>query len=147
VRKTFLALALVVAFALPLFAVGTVTVTTTQYAGLGNANRVRYVIAWTSTAGGAVSGNPFSVVRGKLISVKFVPNTGITQPTDLYDATLVDVDGIDLLNGAGQNLSHDLGTYVLFNPSIYLDGTSTLDLVIAAAGAAMTGTVYVWVEQ
>ena len=147
VRKILLALALAVALTLPLFAVGTATVTTTQYAGLNSANRVRYAIAWTSTAGGAVSGNAFAIVRGKLLSVKFMPNTGVTQPTDLYDATLIDADSVDLLNGAGTDLSNATGKYFLFSPSIYLDGTSTLDLVIANAGNAKTGIVYIWVEQ
>lgn len=146
-KRTFLVLVLIAAMVSPIFAVGTVVVTTTQYAGLNAANRVRYAIAWTSSGAGAVSANAFSTVRGKLLSVKFVPNTGATQPDNLYDATLVDADGIDLLNGAGANLSNALGSYVVFNPPIYLDGTSTLDLVIANAGAAKTGIVYVWVEQ
>ena len=146
-RKTFLVLALLAALTLPLFAVGTATVTTTQYAGIGGANRVRYAIAWTSTAGGAVSGNAFSTVRGKLILVKFMPSLAGTQPDNLYDITIVDTDSVDLLNGAGANLSNAAGAYVTFNPPIYLDGTSTLDLVIANAGASKTGTVYIWVEQ
>jgi hypothetical protein len=147
VRKTLLTLALAVAFALPLSAVGTVVVTTTQYPGLNSANRVRYAIVWTSTAGGAVSGNAFSTVRGKLLSVKFVPNTGATQPTNLYDATLVDGNSIDYLDGEGANLSNATGLILSFNPPIYLDGTTTMDLVIAAAGDSKTGIVYVWVEQ
>ena len=149
-RKLFLALALIVALVLPLYAVavGSVTVTTTQYAGLNNANRVRYAIAWTSSAAtGAVSGNAFSTVRGKLLMVKFMPSLAGTQPDNLYDLTLVDSDSIDLLNGAGANLSNATGLYVTFNPPIYLDGTSTLDLVIANAGNSKTGTVYIWVEQ
>lgn len=146
-RKTFLVLALLAALTLPLYAVGTVVVTTTQYAGLNGANRVRYAIAWTSTAGGAVSGNAFSTVRGKLLGFKFVPNTGVTQPTDLYDATLVDTDGVDLLVGSGTDLSNATSKYILMNPTLYLDGTQTMDLVIANAGNAKTGIVYVWVEQ
>ena len=146
-RKTFLVLALLAALTLPLYAVGTVVVTTTQYAGLNGANRVRYAVAWTATAGGDVSGNAFSTVRGKLLSVKFVPGTAGDIPSDLYDVTMVDGNGIDLLNGAGQNLSHDLGSYVVYNPPIYLDGTGTLDFVIASAGASTKGTIYIWVEQ
>lgn len=146
-RKALLSCAIIIACGWPLMAVGTVVVTTTQYPGLNAANRVRYAIAWTSSGAGAVSGNAFSTVRGKLLSVKFVPNTGGTQPDDLYDVTLVDADGIDLLNAVGANLSHDLGAYVLFGPAIYLDGTQTMDLVVANAGASKTGVVYVWVEQ
>lgn len=147
VKKFCATLVLAVAFVLPLLAAGTLTVTTTMYPGLNSANRVRYALAWTSTAGGAVSGNAFSTVRGKLLSVKVVPGAAAEQPTDLYDVTLVDTNGIDLLNSEGLNESNALGEYIVFNPPIYLDGTQTMDLVVANAGNAKTGIVYVWVEQ
>lgn len=148
-KHIIVALLLAVAFTLPLFAapVGSVTVTTTQYAGLRSANYVRYAVAWTSSAGGVVSGSPFTPMKGKLISVKFVPASGGDAPTDLYDVKLNDANGIDLLNGTGTDLSNTLGKYTSYLPPLYLDGTSTLDLVVANGGNAKKGTVYVWIEQ
>jgi hypothetical protein len=56
-------------------------------------------IAWTASAGGAVNGASFPMPAGRIIQAKFVSvQTG-------YTATLVDVDGIDLLMGKGASLS------------------------------------------
>lgn len=123
-------------------AVGTVTVATTDVGG----GAVRYAVDWTSTAMGAVSANKFSVIRGYLLQVKFVPDSGGTQPTDLYDVELRDDDNIDLLNDAGDNLSNSAGKIVSFNPPLFLDSTQQLDVVVANAGASKGGMVYVWVR-
>lgn len=139
--RSLLLVALLLALSTAAAAVGTATVTVT---GLGGAV-TKYAVAWTSTAGGAVDTNAFNVVRGHLVQVKFTPGTGGTQPTDLYDVTLVDADSVDVLNGGGMNLSNATSKYVLADPRVYLDGTSTLDVVIANAGASKTGTVVIWV--
>lgn len=130
----------------PLAATGTVTVTTKTL--FGEANVRQYTIAWTS-ASGAVSGNAFSVVPGHLQSLKCVPGTGGTQPSDQYDVTLVDANGIDVLNGQGANLSNTTGLYLQFNPPFYFSGSGgsqTLDLNVANAGNAKTGTCTVWIH-
>lgn len=139
-----LGLALVLALSAPVHAVGTVVVTTT-YVGF---NVTQYQLAWTSNASGAVSANPLAI-RGHLLGVKFVPGAGGTQPTDLYDATLVDVESLDILNAQAANLSNVTGRYFLFDPRFFVPGGpggQTLDLVIANAGNAKTGTVYIWVQ-
>lgn len=128
-------------------AAGTVTVTS---AGIGG-GITRYTIVWTSTAGGAVSGNAFSVNRGEILQVKFVPDGGGTQPTDLYDITLVDAASVDYLAGVGANLSNATSTVTVpkvnssFRP--FVDGTFTLDLVVANAGSAKAGTVILWIGR
>lgn len=132
-------------------AVGTVTVTNTIIEASAYRARAinQYTIAWTSSAGGAVSANPFSVTQGHIQSVKFVPASGGTQPSDLYDATLKDADGIDILNAQAANLSNSVGAYFQFNPPFYFPGSAssqTLDLVIANAGNAKSGSVILWVQ-
>jgi len=128
-------------------AAGTVTVTS---AGVGG-GVTRYTIAWVSTAGGAVSSNAFSVNRGEILQVKFVPDGGGTQPSDLYDLTLVDAASVDYLAGTGANLSNAAATITVpkvnssFRP--FVDGTATLDLVVANAGAAKGGTVILWIGR
>ena len=82
---------------------GSVTVTTVDLGGA----YTEYSIAWLSSAGGVVTENPVAVKRGHIHEVKFVPDTGGTQPTDLYDVTLIDAisGGADFLAGAGADLS------------------------------------------
>lgn len=139
--------ALLVALTVPLGAAGTVTVTTADVGG----GVTRYSIAWVSTAGGAVSANAFAVARGELLQVKFVPDAGGTQPTDLYDLTLVDSNSVDYLAGGGANLSNATATVTVpklnssFRP--FIDGTATLDLVVANAGNAKGGTVILWIGR
>lgn len=118
-----------------------------QSADMGN-GYTKYTIVWTSTSGGAVSGNPVSVRRGYLAKVKFIPAAGGTQPTDLYDVTVTDTDGVDVLNGCGANLSN--AAAAAFVP-LFGDGTNKsqrilledgdLTPVVANAGNAKSGTI------
>jgi|ERR1051326_415655 hypothetical protein len=130
---------------------GTLVVTTSQVAS----GVSKYSCAWTSTAGGAVSGNPFDVVRGCILQVKFIPGTGGNQPTNNYTVALNDTDGVDVFAGIGQgtNLSNasskiavpyfGLAATQVF--SLYFhDGSEQLDLVVAGAGSVKQGTVIFW---
>lgn len=131
----------------PVRAAGTVTVTTADVGG----GVTRVTVAWVSTAGGAVSANAFAVPRGEILQVKFVPDSGGTQPTDLYDVTLVDSASVDYLTGLGANLSN--ATATISAPKLnsafraFVDGTATLDLVVANAGSAKGGTVILWIGR
>lgn len=115
----------------------------------------KITLAWISTAGGAVSGNPFDFPMGCIVQVKFVPGTGGTQPSNNYTVALNDTDGVDVFAGVGQgvNLSNALGKYAvpyfgLAATQVYSlffnDASQQLDLVVAAAGNAKTGTVIIW---
>lgn len=126
-------------------AVGTVVVTTTTI----SYGVTQYAVAWTSSAGGAVSANAFSVVPGNIVAVKCVPGSGGTQPSDNYDVTLVDAQSIDILGGQGENLSNAAGAYIQFTTPFYFPGSGasqTLDLVVANAGSAKTGVCTLWVK-
>jgi hypothetical protein len=131
----------------PVLAVGTLTVTG-PVTVLGNIDR--YTLDWVSAADGSVSGNAFTP-RGYLLEIRFVPDAGGTQPTALYDITLVDSDGMDLLTidgvSYGANLSNTAALRVVCNPPLILDGTTTLDLVVANAGNAKGGTVTLLVRR
>lgn len=132
-------------WSVPSFAAGTATVTS----GLVRDNNTRYQkyrIAWTATAGGAVSGNTFTVAAGRLVSVRFVPGTSGTQPTDQYDVTLIDTNSVDVLFGAGANLSNAASTVSRLSPAYFQDGSRVLDLVVANAGDSKTGVVEILVQ-
>lgn len=125
---------------------GTVAVVTSDLGG----GYTKYAIAWVSSAGGAVSENPVPVKRGHVHQVEFVPNAGGTQPTDLYDATLVDAiaGGFDVLTGIGANLSNanrkigvpQVGDGTTAAQRVFLEG-GNLYPTIANAGSAKGGTI------
>ena len=122
---------------------GTATLTTTQ----DDRQVKKYSVAWTSTAGGAVSGNAITLVQpGFLIRVTVMPNLAGSQPTDLYDLTLLDAESIDVLESRCNNLSNAAGTIWTFDPLKYMPLGSTLDVVIANAGNAKTGRVDIYVQ-
>jgi len=83
---------------------GSITVTTADLGG----GYTKYNIAWLSSAAGAVTENSVPIKRGHIHQAKFIPDGGGTQPTDLYDVTLVDAisGGVDFLTGIGANLSN-----------------------------------------
>lgn len=130
-------------------AVAAGSVTLTRAAGPYGIQKL--TLSWTSS-GGAVSGNTFTPPGGELLQVKFIPGANSAQPTDLYDMTLVDSDGVDYLAGLGANLSNAAASVVVPRAStsaarFYLDGSSTLDLVVANAGNAKSGTVILWIGR
>lgn len=123
---------------------GSITVTTTRVGPL-----TRYDIDWLSSAGGAVSANTFSVKTGELVEVRFTPDGGGTQPTDLYDLTMTDADGTDVLAGTGANLSNATATAVVPVISTYFRRQLTagdLTPVIANAGNAKGGNIVLLVR-
>lgn len=132
-------------------AVGSVVVVRTRVFGEFVVNQ--YKLSWTSSAGGAVSGNPFAVVPGEIMRVQCVPGSGGTQPTDLYDMKLKDIYEFDTVSGQGSNLRNvvpDAGDpgNMQFTTPYYFPGSAshTLDLVIANAGNAKTGDCYLWIR-
>lgn len=101
----------------------------------------KYTIAWTSDASGDATANTIAL-SGSIARINFVPNTGATQPTDLYDVTIKDSDGIDILLGAGADLSNANATTVI--PLISgnkLVVNDKLAVTISNAGNAKTGAI------
>jgi hypothetical protein len=139
----FCALLVFVAMTVPVRAAGTVVLTADNLGG----GLVQYTFAWTSTAGGAVSANAQALVRGRLVEIEIIPASGGTQPTDLYDMTLVDENGVDLLNGRGANRSNATSERFQWDPPSIHAADDDLDLVVANAGNAKAGTVKLWIQQ
>lgn len=124
-------------------AAGTITFTVLSV----GAGYVKYTAAWVSDASGDVSGNSaqFTIMRGSLRQAQFTPDSGGTQPTDLYDATFT-YSGVDVLDSTGDDLSNVTSKIILFDPPIFYDATSNFDLVISNAGNAKGGTFVLWVS-
>lgn len=106
----------------------------------------RLVWDWTSNGSGAAT---LSVAfNGRIVRVTTDP--GATAPTDDYDLTFVDEDGLDLFMGRGAN--RDTTNSEHFCPGMTIsDGTNnnvipvayngTATLTIANAGDTKQGTV------
>ncbi|HEX4302838.1 MAG TPA: hypothetical protein VHZ78_08590 [Rhizomicrobium sp.] len=125
---------------------GSVTLTSSDLGG----GYTKYSMAWVCSAGGAVAENPIEFKRGHIHQVKFMPDGGGTQPSDLYDVTLLDAisGGVDFLTGTGANVSN--ATRKIGVPQVG-DGTTALQRVfheggnlyptVANAGNAKGGTI------
>lgn len=110
--------------------------------------------AWASDDSGDVSGHAFAVPTGMLLQVKTVPD-GTTAPSDNYDLTIVDGDSADLLGGAGADRDNSnaeifaplIGDATTKNQRPLVDGTGTLDVVVANAGDSKKGIVSLWIGR
>jgi len=110
---------------------------------------------WLSDASGNVSGTHTKHLSGEILRVVFIPDSGGTQPTDLYDVTLEDDSGMDVLAGQGANLSNASTTNV--TPGVpFKDGATTsvskmvvddlLELKVSNAGNAKGGQVILYIR-
>lgn len=122
---------------------GTVAITYSRQRGIG-----KVVWTWTSDASGNVSGTDTESLAGEILRV--VTNPGATAPSDDYDLTITDADGVDLLVGVGANRDTAnseqtvpiIETLVAANPhgsGVFFDGP--LSLAISNAGNAKQGVV------
>lgn len=117
---------------------GSIVVTSADVGGV-----LKYTIVWTSDASGVVSANTFDVRYGELRQVKFIPGAGGVAPTALYDVTVTDPDGVDILAGSGADLSATAAAIVIPHVNsdrLYLEA-QTLTPVVANAGNAKSGTI------
>jgi len=115
---------------------------------------VKVTLTWQSASDGSVSQalggldyDWLNVLRGMYL-VKMVTDPGSAAPTDDYDITLLDDDGLDVLGGAGGNrdtanneVAHPTpdGSNINLDIAGPIDGD--LDLTIANAGDTKTGVV------
>ncbi len=106
---------------------------------------------WTSDAAGAVTEvGALSGITGEIWQVQFIPDSGGTQPTDAYDVTLLNAQGVDVLQGYGVDRSNDdaHATNLIFpmndnGGSVWL-WRAELTPAISNAGNAKGGTIYLF---
>jgi hypothetical protein len=121
---------------------GTVTIQEITYTPI---KRVKFT--WTSTAGGVADGTTTSAFTGDIIRLVNIPNSGGTQPTNLYDITIKDADGVDVLFGDGTDVvntgpSQKHGTA----DSLGCVVNSTLRFDVTNAGASKGGVTIVYIR-
>ena len=138
-KKVLLALLLLANEA---FAAGSSIVTITALP----ANASKTTIVWTSDGSGNVNAQTLGTFsRGKLFQVELIPGTAGVQPTNLYDLTLLTPNSTDILATAGTDLSNVNGKLVYTN--FYNDGLAALNITVAAAGSAKSGTIILWIAE
>lgn len=118
---------------------GTVTQTETPR---GAINLIAY--DWASSTGGEATHAATIAINGEIMRAVFVPDGSTTAPTDNYDVTLTDANGIDLLAGQGANLSAT-DTIVVTDDIVPLFG-STLNLSVSNAGDSKGGLIYIYMK-
>jgi len=113
---------------------------------------VRYAIRqvkwdWLSTDAGAVSSATTLEYTGIIIKAIFKSDAASTDPTDLYDVTILDDNGFDVLLGNGANITKATTVQkTVSDGQMWVVGTK-LTLTIAAAGNAKGGEVYLYVAK
>jgi hypothetical protein len=104
-------------------AAGTVTAVDTIIDRTG-VSRCR--ITWVSAASGSVTGNSVTLPAGTIVTVTFNPDSGGTQPTDLYDVELrCDEHNINVLDdGAGASIGANLSNATASHKVPFVGGGS-----------------------
>jgi hypothetical protein len=146
-RRWAVAIGLCVWAVVSLSATGTVTGTTSRDNGVPDE---KITVTWVSHTDGTVSGNAFAI-PGRINQIRITPAAGGSAPTTLYDMTILDATGIDVLSidgsDLGANLSATASKLVIFNPPLLVDSANTLDVTIENAGSGKGGTVTFWVQR
>lgn len=110
-KKLFVLIGLFIICNIPASALAAGTVTQSlSYVCRGQSNECVQVLTYTATADSAAATFPTAAMSSATLSqlkgwylYKIITNPGSTAPTDNWDFTLSDSDGIDVLGGNGAN--------------------------------------------
>lgn len=119
----------------------------------------KYEVTWVSDATGAVNTSTFEMKQGTIVAVEFVPGPGALAPDALYDADLLDEEGVSMFddgsgNSIGTNLSNAVASHHV--PMVGLVGVTIyrrwhhggpVQPTVAAAGADNAGTMNIYVVE
>jgi hypothetical protein len=110
-------------------------------------NYVKIILDWLSDA--SAGNGTFlltGVWSGKIKSIMIGSDAGGTAPTNLYDLTLTNALGADVMAGGGANIAVP-GTKVLAESSVPVLVNDTLTLNLSNAGNAKGGIVWIFLER
>jgi len=100
------------------------------------------VWTWTSSTGGSATIQTTQFYNGRPIQAVFEPDTSTaTKPTTLYDVTITNEEGYDILGGNGANLTSTGIVYKHEKDGVGYAVYSKLTLNVANAGNAKGGKV------
>lgn len=104
----------------------------------------QYKFEWTSDASGDASGSTGHVISGLIRRIATDPDN-TAAPTANYDVTITDESGVDVLGGGGVDRHTSNSEQVIPSQPIAVD--NVLTLVVAGAGNAKSGVVYIYVSN
>lgn len=109
-------------------------------------NTIRKIkFAWTSAADGTATETTTNAYTGEIIRLVTIPGTAGVQPTDQYDITITDEDGVDVLAAAGANRSNANIEQVAAS-SLGVVANDKLTINVSNAGNAKSGTAIIYVK-
>lgn len=116
---------------------GTVTVEESGFCGI---RKVKWT--WTSDASGNADLITGKSYFGEVLAM--VTDPGATAPTAAYDITITDVEGYDVMQGAGAN--RDTANTETAVPTAKSVAFGTLTLNVSNAGNAKVGVVILYIQ-
>jgi hypothetical protein len=122
---------------LPAQAAGTVTVVENQATHI---KRIKWT--WVSTAGGAADLVTTLSYTGQIVAL--VTDPGTAAPTDNWDLTITDQDGVDVLNALGANRDTANTEQVVTGMGVVVGQSLTLN--VTNAGDSKEGVVYLYLK-
>ena len=108
---------------------------------------VRIKWNWLCDELGAVISQTVRDYSGMIVRLVTVPNGGGTAPTTLYDVTITDSDGIDVINALGANLSATVTAQQISSAGLQWIANSRLTLNVTNAGIEKGGAVYLYILE
>ena len=102
---------------------------------------------WLSATGGAVSSAASGWYCGKIVKVSLASDASPSAPTDGYDVTIEDGDGLDVLSGNGANVTASATVYINDPTKMLWVRSNSLTLKVANAGAEKGGVVTMLIQR
>lgn len=118
----------------------TVTITEETY---GTVRKITW--EWTSDGSGDASGTTTSAFSGKILALVTDPD-GTSAPTDNYDITITDEEGVDVLVAAGADRDTANTEQVVDQATLGVVANDTLTLTVANAGDSNAGKVFLFIR-
>ena len=100
---------------------------------------------WLSASDGTVSSAAFGAYMGKIVKAILASDSGGTAPTNLYDVTIEDEDGYDVLSGEGADVTSAATVYLVDPNKCLWVRSNSLTLKVASAGDAKGGVVTLYI--
>ncbi len=123
-------------------AIGTATVTETVHTSV---KKIKWVWASSADNQGALKVTT-KAYDGLIERAEFIPDSGGTTPSNLYDVTITDSESVDVLAALGADLSNAATVTKVHSNGLGAVAGSVLTLNVSNAGLSKGGTVILYLR-